>query len=352
MSDSRLRKNLPVRMRQKKTSSGKVYYYYDTCVKPRKWIALGSNYIDAIKKYAELEEQYDVDDLRKRIFDEITVKYVLDRYIREILPLKAPATQKDNLREIGKLLEFFNNPPAPINVIEPVHIRQYLDLRGQTAKTRANREVSLFSHAFNKAREWGYTSNENPCHGVKKFKEEGRDVYVTDELFWKTYGQAERHIQMLMMVAYLIGQRVADCLKIKTTDIRDNELWISQNKVTAKVRIALTGLLKEVIDQVLIERGQCMHDYLFVHLGRGRHFGQPLTHRMLSGGMDRAREKAGVPKEDFQFRDLRAKAATDKDELLGIEAARNLLGHTNQAMTSDYIRHRKGKLVDPTRDDI
>ena len=57
-------------------------------------------------------------------------------------------------------------------------------------------------------------------------------------------------------------------------------------------------------------------------------------------------------KAHFQFRDLSAKAATDKDEALGIEAARALLGHKNQAMTLGCVQHRKGKLVAPTVDVI
>lgn len=44
-----------------------------------------------------------------------------------------------------------------------------------------------------------------------------------------------------MLLAYIIGQCVADYLKIKISDIYKNELWIEQNKVDAKVRIELTG---------------------------------------------------------------------------------------------------------------
>ena len=55
-------------------------------------------------------------------------------------------------------------------------------------------------------------------------------------------------------------------------------------------------------------------------------------------------KKANIP---FQFRDLRAKAAADKDESIGIEAARTLLGHATQSMTDKYIRNRKGHLVEP-----
>ena len=61
----------------------------------------------------------------------------------------------------------------------------------------------------------------------------------------------------------------------------------------------------------------------------------------------RAREKAGIEKAAFQFRDLRAKAATDTDDAVGIEAARVLLGHTTQNMTKRYIRNRKGHLSEP-----
>ena len=168
--------------------------------------------------------------------------------------------------------------------------------RGKSAQTRANRERALFSHIFNKAREWGYTANENPCRGVRGFKETGHDVYVSDEVFWRLFEFADTHIKDIMMVAYLIGQRVADVLKIKITDIQDGALWIEQNKVKTKVRIALTGDLLSLIETLLVERGNVMHSYLFINKSRQRESGRALTYNMLRGGMDRAHEKAGIEK--------------------------------------------------------
>lgn len=75
---------------------------------------------------------------------QITFKHVTDRYIRDELPKTAPATRKDNLRELAKLLEFFED--VPLDEIDPIYVRQYIDWRGQTAKIRANREKALFSH--------------------------------------------------------------------------------------------------------------------------------------------------------------------------------------------------------------
>lgn len=236
-----------------------------------------------------------------------------------------------------------DKPPAPINAIRPVHIREYLDWRSKAAKTRANREVALFSHIFNKAREWGYTDNENPVRGVKKNVEKGRDVYVLDDMFWRVFNRADRHIQQLMLVAYLCSQRVGDTLKLRVSDFHDGALWIQQNKTGKRLRVALVGVFADVVEQILSERGNAKHDFLFCKDER------PISYNQLRYGMDKARRLAGVDKADFQFRDLRAKAGTDKDEELGLNAARDLLGHKNSSMTVQYVRHRKGKLVQPTK---
>ena len=63
-------------------------------------------------------------------------------------------------------------------------------------------------------------------------------------------------------------------------------------------------------------------------------------------------KKQVLKKAAFQFRDLRAKAATDTDAMHGIEAPRNILGHRNQNMTNEYIRRRLSKLVAPTKQQL
>lgn len=331
------------RMRAKIWSSGKTYYYYDTCSKPRKWLPLGPNYLDALQLYADYEREYNQDDLECRINGVITFKFVAERYVKEVVPSKAPSTQQCNLRSLKHLLSFFDDPPAPLNSIMPNHIRDYMNYRS-AAKVRANRERALFSHMFNKAREWGYTDRENPCHGVRGNTENGRDVYITDSLFWKVYDQADKHIQAAMMLAYLTGQRVADVLKIKVADIIDGCFWIKQNKTQTKLRISIVGQLADLVEMLHQEREiqAAKHEYLVSHRGG------VVTYEVLRYGMDKARRLANVDKADFQFRDLRAKAATDKEESGSLDDAKNLLGHKNASMTNEYVRNRLGKLVEPT----
>ncbi|MDN7478131.1 tyrosine-type recombinase/integrase [Burkholderia multivorans] len=64
--------------------------------------------------------------------------------------------------------------------------------------------------------------------------------------------------------------------------------------------------------------------------------------------LDRARDAAGIEKNDFQFRELRAKVATDKESSDDLRSTQTLLGHDNVSMTEHYVRTR-GKKVTPTR---
>ena len=64
---------------------------------------------------------------------------------------------------------------------------------------------------------------------------------------------------------------------------------------------------------------------------------------MLRNRFDEARKAAGV---NFQFRGIRAKAATDTGDL---GHAQKLLGHTKRDMTEHYTRQRKGERVKPLR---
>lgn len=51
----------------------------------------------------------------------------------------------------------------------------------------------------------------------------------------------------------------------------------------------------------------------------------------------------------LQFRDLRAKAATDKEEVTGsIREVQRQLGHATVRMTEHYARNLVGAMVEPT----
>lgn len=347
--------NLPPRMRAR-VRGAKTYYFFDAGGKPRKEVSLGTDYVEAVRRWSELEQT------RRPMLPGQTFDAAATNYVAEVLPTKAPRSRRDNVKELVFLREFFAG--APLDEIEPTAIRGYFRWRAQKARqwyeskkrtvppeaghVRANREIALFSHIFNYARETGLTSAPNPATGVKRNAEDGRDVYVEDDLFAAVYKVADEPTRDAMDLAYLTGQRPADTLKFDERHINgSSELEIQQSKTKKKLRIAVEGELATLIERIRArKRGYKVVSMALVV----NESGQRLTQDALRSRFDKARAAAGVNKDRFQFRDLRAKAGTDKTDSAGdIRQAQQQLGHASVVMTEKYVRQRRGDKVKPTR---
>ena len=304
-------------------------FYHVTSTTPRKWTPLGKDRPRALLEWARIEGTEPDTSVR-------TFEVIARRYEIEVIPTKAVRTQFDNLKELANLRAVFGR--MLIEATKPHHVRGYLDKRGQTAKARANREKALLSHMFNKAREWGYTDTPNPCQGIKGFTESGRDRYVSDTEFAAVRAAAHPTVQDAMDVALLTGQRPADVLKILRSDIRDGALFVTQNKTGTKRAIDLVGELASVIERIASRPRERQSLYLIQDDD-----GRPLTALALRSRFDKARKAAGV---SFQFRDIRAKTASDTGDL---GHSQRLLGHKNRDMTEHYVRERIGQRVKPLR---
>lgn len=272
----------------------------------------------------------------------LTFRYVAEKYRAEMIPKKSPATQKDNLREMANLLAFFDDPPALLEQIEPQHVRQYMRWR-KDAPVRANREKALLSVIWNWARDQGYTALANPCSGIKGNRERGRDVYVEDDVYRVVWEAAEIPLRDAMDLAYLTGQRPADVRRMDERDVRDGFLHLRQGKTRMPLRVAVEGELAVVLARIAARKATLVVRSTRLLVGLN---GQPLTKDELRGAFDRAREASG---QTFQFRDLRAKAGTDKADAIDVRAAQQQLGHTTIGMTMHYIRARRGDKVTPTK---
>jgi integrase len=165
-----------------------------------------------------------------------------------------------------------------------------------------------------------------------------RDRYVTSEEFEKVKEHAHFTVIDAMDLALLTGQRPADVLKLKRTDIRDGALWIVQNKTSARLGIEVTGELKTVIERI----NSRPRSAISAHLIQDEK-GQPLSYYAMRSRFDKARMLAKV---SFQFRDIRAKAATDTGDLAH---SQKLLAHKNRDMTEHYVWSRVGECVRPLR---
>lgn len=196
--------------------------------------------------------------------------------------------------------------------------------------------MSALSHVFNCARQWGYTDAANPCAGVKGLRESGRDRYVTDEEFRAVWHRAHFTVQDAMDLAYYTAQRPGDVIRLNRSDMRDGELWFKQAKTGQRVRVKVEGALAEVVARIMA-RPRRATGLSFIQ----DEDGQPLSYTTLRSRFDAARRAARV---SFQFRDIRAKAASDLEDLAH---AQKLLVHKRRATTEHYAGRRKGERVSP-----
>lgn len=328
-------------MRKRVQRSGKVYYYFDTGERPRREIPLGDDYIAALRKYAELHK---TESGKNATFGD-----VIDKYEKEVLPTLARNTIKTHSSDMKHLRFSFST--APIDQIRPMHIQAFLDDH-KDKPTTANRCKRLFSTLWNHARGWGYTDLQNPTTGIMGHSIDKKTAYVTDEVFNAVRAHASDALKDALDLAYFTGQRPADTLKMRGSDIANGYLEISQGKTKKRLRIMVTGQLAELLGRITVRKAQhkINHDQLLMNRD-----GKPFTQPALRNHFDRARAAAkkehpelAAKIDAFKFRDLRAKAADDVADLRGETAASNLLGHETVRTTQRHYL-RKGKIVEPTK---
>lgn len=336
--------NLYVRRRKRKNGDIWVAYYYRGA--DGKDVHLGNDLDMARIKWAELEAQDKPLDLR-------IMGAIFDRYVRDVLPKKAPRTQSDNLKELKQLRMVFDE--APIDALTPAMIAQYRDSR--KAKVRANREIATLSHVFNMAREWGLTAKENPCKGVRKNKETPRDYYAKDVVWDAVYCKAVPELKDAMDLAYLTGQRPSDVLSMRRSDVDGDFLMVKQGKTSHRVRVLLRvdgveNSLGTLIKQIAARNEQFSSPYLIIS-ARGKRVGHSMLRDRWEAARDAAQASAleagdaelAIAIRQFQFRDIRPKAATEINDL---KDASRLLGHTEEEITRK-VYQRRGLVAKPTK---
>ncbi len=183
-----------------------------------------------------------------------TVSTLIDWYLVNVAPKKAPRTYQGNLKEAEYLKKGLGH--IPYTQLKPHHVAQYRDARGEVAPVRANREKALLSHVFTKAMEKGMV-DFNPCKGIKRNPEKRRERMIEDHEYQVVYAFAEDSVQRMMTLIYRTCQRPEDLIKAGPANIKRIEhegreirvLRIQQGKTGKTVDIVLAGDLEKLVDE-------------------------------------------------------------------------------------------------------
>jgi len=268
------------------------------------------------------------------------MKDLFDKYMAEVVPTKAPRTQRDNCYEVRFLRAALSkmDPKA----FKPRHGYAYYNTRKEKSHRRALAEMALLSHVFTKAVEWGVV-DENPCKQIRKQRPKPRQRYVTEQEYEAAYKIMPPMVQCAMDLAILTSLRPADLLGLERSNLIDAGIQIDTRKTGKRLIIQWSDELSRVVKRAL---GLPPHIRQPVISNRR---GKPYTVDGFNSIWYRRMKQAVADKENpliesFQFRDLRAKSASDDTP----ESATARLGHSDPRLT-EHIYRRKPALVRPLR---
>jgi hypothetical protein len=322
-----------------KGAGGQAYVYYTYDMRPdgEPDIRLGKDYAEAIAKWDEIHNK------KPRIVGRLQEAF--DKWRDKVLPTYVSAeTRKGYAKNLRKLEPVFGQMVWD-EVTVPILVK-YLELR--SAKTQGNRELSVLSIIWGKARLWGMTQVPWPAAGMKDWKnpENEREFAVTDELFNAVYAEGDQVLRDCMDIASATGLRLTDARTVRMPIDGKIRHKANKSKKWAEFTVADSPVL-----QALVERREAMkaHSVMLLATNTGRQ----VSYSMLRDRWDEARERAAQKAQktgnpDFAatiramfLRDMRSRAA---DLAADIKEASKLLQHSSEALTRKHYRTKAEKL--------
>lgn len=285
-----------------------------------------------------------------------TLNDAFNRYLLQVVPTKAPASQASNHQQIKWLRKVFGD--MPILPFAPMYIYKYIDMR--TSKTSGHREIATLSHIYTKLIEWGEI-DRHPFKGqVLLSGEKPRDRYVEDwEIVEFLSISAKPKTGAAVIQAYtrlklLTGMDKGTMLRLEPArNFTEEGILIQRNKTKnssgKRTLYTWTKALRIAVDEAIAARPVHISPYLFCNK-----YGQSYVNELTGNPsgfkslwdryMKNVMENTTLVLR-FTERDLRAKVSTDAESL---EHAQALLSHTNSKIT-DAIYRRKPTKVHPLR---
>jgi integrase len=296
-------------------------YYYVCNGKPRVWIPLGTDRAKALRLWAEHEAGPQVG---------LSVGDLVQRYIDRSDEL-TPGSRKQYQSYQRALAEAF---PIPASQLTAQHVALWRDLPLQRSrKTYVNGCLAVLRAACTLGSEQGLSS---PL-AVKGWTLKARDRYLTDEEYIAIRERAPEWLQIAMDLGYLTASRRSDLLSLEWGALTSSGLTMRQQKTGQRMSFTISPEISSVVTRAKQRR---VLGLTVIATPKGR----PISRGMLERAWREACKAAGVV---AQFRDIRAKAATDAKK--GGQDYQKLLGHANPAMSERYIKRREAVIAEPVR---
>ena len=232
-----------------------------------------------------------------------------ERYLNEHVAIHCRET---SARMYKRLLNKFILPAHGDVQVREVTRQHVLDLhlKLQHIPYQANRVLEIQSKIFNLAELWGWRGDKgNPCRHVRKYKEQKRERFLSDEEF-RRLGEVVNEMEVrgsvtvyeaaAIRLLMLTGCRKNEIVKLKWKDVDINagEIRIPDGKTGARL-VPLSPAAAEVLSGL---PRKARRPWVILGTRSGRYLGD------LQPAWERTRERAGL--DDVRIHDLRHSCAT------------------------------------------
>ncbi|MBA8666760.1 site-specific integrase [Holosporaceae bacterium 'Namur'] len=271
------------------------------------------------------------------LFSELFNEY-MDKHAR----LHKKCWREDNNAYRVHLTRFYNKKIN--NIFKGDIIELQANLLKNSGLYSANRVLALLTTIFNKAIEWGFLDN-NPCIGIKKFREKSRDRFIQDDeiprFFEALNNEPNETFKDFFYICLLTGARRSNVQAMNWQDINLEraEWYIRETKNGESQTIPLIPQALEILRPRLKNR---INDWVFPsETSKSGHIEEPKT------SWNRILKSAQI--EDLRIHDLRRtlgswQAATGANSFIIGKS----LGHKDQQSTAIYARLN----LDPVRTSV
>lgn len=249
---------------------------------------------------------------------------------------KSPKTQKEYELNANKVLSYplkiegksdslsnllVQELTKPLmNALREKQLIKYQE-EGKKGTVAINRQVSYLSTIIS----WGLNTIpelpkiQNPLIGIKRFKEEANQRYVTDKeiaIQCKIAAEVRDYLPPLIRLSFLLGTRGIETINLKHSDLLDEGIDISRTKKSKDNVIAWSdALIEEVNNAKALVRNTSsvpIDPYLLTNLS-----GQPITQSAVQSAMRVLKKKMiekGLEHVYFRLHLTKSKAQSDSED--------------------------------------
>lgn len=281
-------------------------------------------------------------DEKNKLRREITLKELFHEFMERYSKKQKKSWLYDE-REIPRFLsKWFNRKISDVTKLQVQKLHEQIG--AESGIYQANRVLERLKSMYNRAIEWGW-DGQNPCNGVKKFKEIKRDRFLQPQEFPAFFQSLEEETNIeaknYIWLSLLTGARKANVLAMRWEEIDFNrKLWhIPETKNGESLDVPLVD---EAINRLLELRKNSDSEWVFPSpTSKTGHLQDPK--KAWKRVLDRAEIK------DLRLHDIR-RTLGSYQAITG--ASLNIigksLGHKTVAATQIYARLND----DPVRDSM